>query len=68
MELPESSIDALSALSEMAQSIGNIVDPDVLLEKVLEAGMKTLDAERGFVLLTSDEEAAGFTRRASKKL
>lgn len=66
MELPEASMDALSALSDMAQSIGNIVDPDILLEKVLEAGMKTLDAERGFVLLTSDEEAAGFTRKASK--
>ncbi|HMB89618.1 MAG TPA: sigma-54-dependent Fis family transcriptional regulator [Rhodothermales bacterium] len=50
----------LQALSEIALTINTIQEPSALLEKVLEIAMETLDAERGFVLITSDTEAEGF--------
>ena len=52
--------DPLRALSEIALTINTIQQPNVLLEKVLEIAMETLDAERGFVLLTSEEQPEGF--------
>ena len=52
--------DPLRALSEIALTINTIQQPDVLLEKVLEIAMETLDAERGFVLLTSEGQPEGF--------
>ena len=56
----------LEALSEIALTINSIQDPDELLEKVLEIAMEELDAERGFILLTSDAHADGFEVRAHR--
>jgi Nif-specific regulatory protein len=39
------------ALSEIALTINTILDPDEVLERVLEVAVGTLEAERGFVLL-----------------
>jgi len=52
--------DPLRALSEIALVINTLQEPNALLEKVLEIAMETLEAERGFILLTSDERPEGF--------
>ncbi|MFB3132612.1 MAG: sigma-54 interaction domain-containing protein, partial [Rhodothermales bacterium] len=52
--------DPLRALSEIALAINTLQEPNALLEKVLEIAMETLEAERGFILLTSDERPEGF--------
>ena len=56
----------LEALSEIALKINSILDPDELLESVLEIAMQELDAERGFILLTSDEAPEGFEVKTSR--
>ncbi len=56
----------LEALSEIALTINTIQDPDALLEKVLEIAMETLEAERGFVLLTSKTLPEGFEVKSSR--
>ena len=52
--------DPLRALSEIAEAINTLQEPNALLEKVLEIAMETLEAERGFILLTSDTQPEGF--------
>ncbi len=52
--------DPLRALSEIAGTINTLQEPNALLEKVLEIAMETLEAERGFILLTSDTQPEGF--------
>ena len=47
--------DPLRALSEIAGAINTLQEPNALLEKVLAIAMETLEAERGFILLTSDD-------------
>lgn len=60
MNQPDTPELSLQALSEIALTINTIQEPSALLEKVLEIAMETLDAERGFVLITSDAEEDGF--------
>lgn len=62
----ETKATSLDALSEIALTINSILEPDNLLEKVLELAMEELDAERGFVLLTSDEMPRGFEVKNSR--
>ncbi|GIV58152.1 MAG: hypothetical protein KatS3mg042_1065 [Rhodothermaceae bacterium] len=57
---PRNDRSDLEALSEIAQTINTILEPDILLEKVLEIAMEQLDAERGFVLLTAADRPEGF--------
>ncbi len=57
---------SLEALTEIAQVINGIQDPEALLEKVLEIAMETLAAERGFVLLKSDKDPQGFDVKSSR--
>ena len=52
---------SFEALSEIAQTINASPDLDDVLERVLGIAMEVLDAERGFVLLSADDEPAGFT-------
>ncbi len=67
METPvQSRATSLEALSEIALTINSIQDPDDLLEKVLEIAMEELDAERGFILLTSDTSPRGFEVKNSR--
>jgi Nif-specific regulatory protein len=65
----ESSVDTIrvsfEALSEISERINSIQDPAVLLEEVLEIAMQTIEAERGFVLLTSEEHPEGYEVRSS---
>ena len=49
------------ALYEITRTINSIIEPDVLLEKVLEIAMTHLSAERGFVLLANDLSETGYT-------
>jgi Nif-specific regulatory protein len=58
--------DNFSALYEVTQTIGSILEPKRLLEQVLEIAMKHLDAERGFLLLKGKESESGFTVAASR--
>lgn len=58
----------LEALSEIALTINTIQDPDELLEKVLDIAMAELDAERGFILLTSEARAEGFEVKSSRNV
>ncbi|NBC17141.1 MAG: GAF domain-containing protein [Bacteroidetes bacterium] len=58
--------NALDALSDIAFTINSIQEPKALLAKVLEIAMDALDAERGFVLLSDEEAADGFTVRAQR--
>ena len=44
---------ALQTLSSIAATINSLEDPDHLLERVLEAAMESIGAERGFVILES---------------
>lgn len=65
----ESSLDnfraSFEALSEISFRINSIQNPDVLLGEVLEIAMQTLEAERGFILLTSEEHPDGFEVKSS---
>jgi Nif-specific regulatory protein len=56
----------LEALSEIAQTVNTILDPEVLLEKVLEIAMETMEAERGFVLLADRSHKAGFVVKSRR--
>jgi Nif-specific regulatory protein len=61
MNMSDTRNDNFSALYEVTQTIGAILEPKRLLEQVLEIAMKHLDAERGFLLLTDPLKEAGFT-------
>ncbi len=63
---PLAARSSLEALTEIAQVINGIQDPNALLEKVLEIAMETLAAERGFVLLTTDKVELGFEVKTSR--
>ncbi|MDX1545725.1 MAG: GAF domain-containing protein, partial [Rhodothermales bacterium] len=67
IDLPtDASRTSLEALSEIAQTINTLHEPEALLEKVLAIAMETLEAERGFVLLTEPEHRDGFEVRARR--
>ena len=59
---------SLDALSEIALTINSIQDPDLLLEKILEIAIETLEAERGFVLIKDEAEDQGFTIRSKRNV
>ena len=58
--------DNFNALFEITRTINSILDPDELLEKVLEIAMTHLSAERGFVMLTDPDNEIGYTVVAFK--
>ncbi|MFA6468280.1 MAG: sigma 54-interacting transcriptional regulator [Bacteroidota bacterium] len=58
MEHPK---DNFNALFEITRTINSILEPDALLEKVLEIAMKHLSAERGFVILADTNSESGYT-------
>ncbi len=58
--------DNFNALFEITRTINSILEPDALLEKVLEIAMTHLSAERGFVMLTNDKSETGYTVVALK--
>jgi Nif-specific regulatory protein len=66
METDFDHLSSLTALSEIAQAINTLQEPDAVLEKVLEIALEALDAERGFVLLTADDRTGGFEVKNSR--
>ncbi len=62
----ENQKDNFNALFEITRTINSILDPSVLLEKVLEIAMTHLSAERGFVLLADNLSESGYTVVCSK--
>lgn len=62
----ENQKDNFNALFEITRTINLILDPSVLLEKVLEIAMTHLSAERGFVLLADNLSESGYTVVCSK--
>jgi Nif-specific regulatory protein len=61
MAQQESHNDNFNALYEITKTINSILDPNALLETVLEIAMKHLAAERGFVMLADNESENGYT-------
>jgi Nif-specific regulatory protein len=57
----ENQKDNFNALFEITRTINSILDPTVLLEKVLEIAMTHLSAERGFVMLADNLSESGYT-------
>ena len=68
LDTSDDSRATLDALSEIALTINTIQDPDTLLEQVLEIAMETLEAERGFILLTSKTQPKGFEVKSSRNV
>ena len=52
--------DNFNALFEIARSINSILEPEDLLERVLEIAMTHLSAERGFVILANPNKENGY--------
>jgi Nif-specific regulatory protein len=57
----ETSKDNFNTLFEITRTINSILEPNELLEKVLEIAMTHLSAERGFVMLADDKSENGYT-------
>jgi len=53
--LPDRKIDSLEALSSISSAINTLQEIDPLLEKIMDIAIRTLDAERGFILLLNDD-------------
>lgn len=62
MSIPE---QYLQALLEISGEINTIQDPDELLNRILDIALQQLEAERGFILLKTDE---GLQPRAAKNI
>ena len=58
--------DNFDALYDISKTINSILEPDALLEQVLEIASAHLSAERGFVLLADNASESGFTVAALK--
>jgi Nif-specific regulatory protein len=59
--------DAYEALFRVSQLFNSILDPDALLGQVLDEALKTMNAERGMLLLT-DEETGRLEVRAARHI
>jgi Nif-specific regulatory protein len=58
--------DNFQALYEVSQTIHAILDPQQLLDKILEIAMVHLDAERGCILLQDAETSSGYAVALAK--
>jgi Nif-specific regulatory protein len=56
--------DLVEALSEIAQAINTLREPGEVLETVLEIALERLEAERGFILLRSEDAPEGYDIRS----
>lgn len=59
---------SLDALFEIALTLNSIQDPAALLEHVLQVAANTLNADRGFMLLSSEEARDGFEVKCAHNL
>jgi Nif-specific regulatory protein len=60
------SSNSFEALYEITRAINSILEPGPLLERVLEAAMGHLTAERGFVLLADQSGSGGYSVVAAR--
>ena len=58
--------NSFEALYEITRAINSILEPGTLLERVLEAAMDHLNAERGFVLIADQVGTGGYSVAAVK--
>jgi len=58
--------NSFEALYEITRAINSILEPGPLLERVLEAAMGHLNAERGFVLIADQAGTGGYSVAAVK--
>jgi Nif-specific regulatory protein len=66
MSNPQPNTNSFEALYEITRAINSILEPGPLLERVLEAAMGHLNAERGFVLLADLGGTGGYTVVAAR--
>jgi Nif-specific regulatory protein len=60
--------DPLRALSAISESINTLYDIDELLQKILEIALKTVNAQRGFILISDRENPAELSVRVAHNL
>jgi Nif-specific regulatory protein len=66
MNAEQSQTNSFEALYKITRAINSILEPDRLLEKILEEAMAHLNAERGFVFLADEAGSEGFSVVAAK--
>jgi Nif-specific regulatory protein len=60
--------EQLHALYEIAQVLNSITDIDRLLDRVMDIAIQTVDAERGFLVLSEDTDAAKLSVRTARNI
>jgi Nif-specific regulatory protein len=66
MSAEHSQVNSFEALYEITRTVNSILEPDRLLEKILEEAMAHLNAERGFVFLVDQAGSKDFSVVANK--
>lgn len=56
------------ALAEISEKINTLHDTSALLDAVMDIAMKTLEAERGFILLKTDQETGDFREVTARNI
>ncbi|HDL17810.1 MAG TPA: GAF domain-containing protein [Bacteroidetes bacterium] len=65
MNIPE---QYLKALVEISRQINSILQPEELIEKILDIALQQLSAERGFILLKDEQNEEQFTPHALRNI
>lgn len=60
--------DPLLALSTISESINTLYDIDELLQKILEIALKTVNAQRGFILMSESDNPAELSVRVAHNI
>jgi Nif-specific regulatory protein len=66
MKTEQTPANSFDALYEITRAVNSILEPDRLLERILEEAMAHLNAERGFVFLADPEGSNEFSVVAEK--
>ncbi len=60
--------DPLLALSTISESINTLYDIDELLPRILDIALKTVNAQRGFILMSESDNPAEFSVRVARNV
>ncbi|MFQ5628084.1 MAG: sigma 54-interacting transcriptional regulator [bacterium] len=60
--------DPLHALSSISESINTLYDIDELLEKILDIALKTVNAQRGFILMSEPDKPVELSVRVAQNI
>jgi Nif-specific regulatory protein len=60
--------ERLHSLYEIAQVLNSITDIDRLLDRVMDIAIQTVEAERGFLVLCEEEDAAKLSVRTARNI